>query len=169
MGAVLHVVMPCSHSLHTNRDGTVQHNAVTTSGTSASCSGTEASPIACRCTLFLHWEDLLCLGPESFAGDNTLFFISFLNLWTEGLAAGQSVYKDLPLDGIWLDMNEISGYCTGDVCIDPGAPSPVIVPPICVPSLIWLFAFGRTGTCVLRVVEVKARCARPLLKVLGCA
>jgi hypothetical protein len=43
----------------------------------------------------------------------------------------QSVYKDLPLDGIWIDMNEISGYCTGDVCTDPGS----ILPPCPSPSV----------------------------------
>ena len=28
-----------------------------------------------------------------------------------------------PIDGIWLDMNEVSNYCSGDVCVDPGAAS----------------------------------------------
>lgn len=34
--------------------------------------------------------------------------------------AEQSVYDDLELDGIWIDMNEPSNYCTGDVCWNDG-------------------------------------------------
>ncbi|EIE19743.1 hypothetical protein COCSUDRAFT_31111 [Coccomyxa subellipsoidea C-169] len=33
--------------------------------------------------------------------------------WTSMI---KSVYDDLKLDGLWIDMNEPSNYCTGDVC-----------------------------------------------------
>ncbi|KAK9831002.1 hypothetical protein WJX81_007621 [Elliptochloris bilobata] len=35
----------------------------------------------------------------------------------------RSVYDRVPLDGIWLDMNEVSNYCSGDVCVDDHGPA----------------------------------------------
>jgi hypothetical protein len=32
----------------------------------------------------------------------------------------QGVYEDLHFDGLWIDMNEPSNYCTGDVCWNSG-------------------------------------------------
>ena len=33
--------------------------------------------------------------------------------WQQQLA---TLHGSLPFDGLWLDMNEVSSYCTGDVC-----------------------------------------------------
>ena len=33
--------------------------------------------------------------------------------WQQLLTA---LHASLPYDGLWLDMNEVSSYCTGDVC-----------------------------------------------------
>lgn len=38
--------------------------------------------------------------------------------WTSQI---QGVYSQLPLDGLWIDMHEPSNFCTGDVCVLPGA------------------------------------------------
>ncbi len=40
-----------------------------------------------------------------------------INFW---LLPTQGLYNVAPIDGIWLDMNEVSNYCSGDVCVDPG-------------------------------------------------
>lgn len=49
-------------------------------------------------------------------------FLDFFNekardVWSAGLAA---LYDDLPFDGLWLQRNEVSGLCNGDVS-DTGA------------------------------------------------
>ena len=37
-------------------------------------------------------------------------------------------YKELPLDGVWLDMDEPSNFCTGDVCVASGLPRTLAMP-----------------------------------------
>lgn len=44
-------------------------------------------------------------------------FLDFFNekasdIWRDGL---QDLEKELPFDGLWFDMNEISAFCNGDV------------------------------------------------------
>lgn len=38
--------------------------------------------------------------------------------WWQGQMAG--LHDKIEYDGLWLDMNEVSNYCSGDVCQDPG-------------------------------------------------
>ena len=35
----------------------------------------------------------------------------------------EAFHSEVEYDGLWLDMNEVSNYCTGDVCQNPGTPS----------------------------------------------
>ena len=62
---------------------------------------------ACLCRA--HWDGFVesRQARQSCNGDGWL-------LPTQGL------YNVAPIDGIWLDMNEVSNYCSGDVCVDPG-------------------------------------------------
>lgn len=32
------------------------------------------------------------------------------------MLSSQEFHKQMPFDGIWEDMNELSNFCTGDVC-----------------------------------------------------
>lgn len=47
--------------------------------------------------------------------NNTVFLDWFndqvVNVWNEGL---KDLYAKLPFDGLWLDMNEVTGFCNGE-------------------------------------------------------
>lgn len=87
----LSVRLPCKH--------------VSTEEGSARC--LFAEPSACTLQLWpgaVHWADFM--APRAVAW------------WTSQLTA---LHNELPLDGVWLDMNEPSNFCTGDVCTATGA------------------------------------------------
>lgn len=46
------------------------------------------------------------------------FFNNATVSWWTSLIQG--LHNQLPFDGLWIDMNEASNFCTGDVCSDPG-------------------------------------------------
>ena len=35
----------------------------------------------------------------------------------------RAFYDEVPLDGVWIDMDEPSNFCTGDVCVATGVPA----------------------------------------------
>ena len=43
--------------------------------------------------------------------------------WHSPCVDVQNFYQDVEFDGLWLDMDEVSNYCTGDVCQNPGEAS----------------------------------------------
>jgi len=47
--------------------------------------------------------------------NNTVFLDWFndevVNVWNEGL---KDLYEQIPFDGLWLDMNEVTGFCNGE-------------------------------------------------------
>ena len=44
------------------------------------------------------------------------FFAKQTQKWWEEQI--QAFNKNIPLDGIWIDMNEADNYCSGDICYD---------------------------------------------------
>ena len=47
-----------------------------------------------------------------------------LLLSLSAVCGAQMFHQTINYDGLWLDMDEVSNYCTGDVCQDPGAQLP---------------------------------------------
>ena len=41
-----------------------------------------------------------------------------IDWWTSQI---QGLNGQIPLDGLWIDMHEPSNFCTGDICVLPGA------------------------------------------------
>lgn len=68
--------------------------------------------------------------PKSFGGallhhvySNRTVFLDFfsdagITLWNQGLT---ELYDTVPYDGLWLDMNEVTGFCNGECPFHRGA------------------------------------------------
>lgn len=74
-------------------------------------------------------SSLWCLQLWSGAVHYPDFFANRTQKWWEDQI--RAFNTKVPLDGIWIDMNEPDNYCSGDVCYDPGK-SRALLKHICV-------------------------------------
>lgn len=54
---------------------------------------------------------------EQFVWPKSSVFLDFFNnkskdIWSAGFS---DLHEELPFDGVWLDMNEVTGFCNGDI------------------------------------------------------
>lgn len=84
----------------------------------------------------MHWPDFLASAAQSY--------------WTDQLAKFHAM---VPFDGIWIDMNEPSNFCTGDICTLDG---PVTRPSPGEVLVIYCTAFPLIGSAPTALDDLNA-------------